>query len=106
MATEQMVLMLQPERARLSNQCSMILGRLMQGRATNRELSGISLKYTSRNSDLRQRGHDIRIVHRNRTTGLVWYALFVDGREHTELDSRTDVEKAVDELTFVGAHRR
>ena len=81
MATQQMVLRLKPERARLSNQCEVILGRLQSGRASNGQLSLIALKYTSRISELRQRGHDIRIVHRNRATGLVVYALFVDGRE-------------------------
>lgn len=81
MATEQMVLMLQPERARLSNQCSMILGRLMQGRATNRELSGIALNYRARISELRQLGHDIRVVLHNRATGFAQYALFVGGLE-------------------------
>jgi hypothetical protein len=80
MAT-QMALDLRAERRRLSDQCSLILGRLMRGRVTNKELSGIALKYTSRTSELKKRGHDIRIVHRNRATGLVVYALFVDGRE-------------------------
>lgn len=80
MAT-QMALDLRAERARLSNQCAIILGRLMRGRVTNKELSGIALKYSGRTSELRMRGHDIRIVHRNRATGLVVYALFVDGRE-------------------------
>lgn len=81
MATEQMVLMLQPERARLSNQCSIILGRLMQGRATNRELSEIALNYRARVSELRQRRHDVRVVEHNRVTGLAIYALFVNGVE-------------------------
>jgi len=80
MATEQMVLALSAERARLSDQCSLILGRLMQGPATNRELSGIALKYTSRTSELRKRGHDVRCTAKNWATGLSWYCLYVDGK--------------------------
>ena len=80
MAT-QMALDLRAERRRLSDQCSLILGRLQHGRASNKELSGIALKYTSRCSDLRKAGHDVRVVERNRATGLTWYALFVDGYE-------------------------
>ena len=48
---------------RLENQCRKILTLLKtrgnQG-ATNAELSRIALKYTSRISDLRDAGHDIR----------------------------------------------
>jgi hypothetical protein len=80
MATQQLQLELRAERARLSDQCSLILGRLMQGPATNRELSGIALKYTSRTSELRKRGHDVRCTAKNRVTGLSWYALYVDGQ--------------------------
>lgn len=80
MAT-QLGLELRAERRRLSDQCSLILGRLQHGRASNKELSGISLKYTSRISDLRKAMHDVRVVFRDRATGLTQYALFVDGRE-------------------------
>lgn len=80
MAT-QMAIEFKAERRRLSDQCSLILGRLQKGRVSNKELSERSLKYTSRISELRGRRHDIRVVHRNRATGLVVYALFVDGRE-------------------------
>ena len=48
---------------RLENQCRTILA-LLKGRgnqgATNAELARIALKYTSRISDLRDSGHDIR----------------------------------------------
>jgi len=48
---------------RLENQCKKILDLLKtrgnQG-ATNAELAKIALKYTSRISDLRELGHDIR----------------------------------------------
>lgn len=44
---------------RLSNQCQRILERLQKGPATNVELAAISLKYTSRISDLRKLGHVI-----------------------------------------------
>lgn len=63
------------ERERLSKQCSDILTRLEKGRATNKELSGLSLKYTSRISDLRAAGYRIEVVERNHDTGLVWYEL-------------------------------
>jgi len=48
---------------RLENQCRTILTLLKQRGnqgATNAELSRIALKYTSRISDLRDAGHDIR----------------------------------------------
>jgi hypothetical protein len=38
------------------------------------------LKYTSRTSELRKRGHDVRCTAKNRVTGLSWYALYVDGQ--------------------------
>ena len=39
---------------------SKILVALEKGERTSRELSGLSLKYTSRVSDLRQRGYRIK----------------------------------------------
>lgn len=83
MATQQLHLDLQAERARLSAQCSRILGRLQYGRVTNRELSEIALKYTNRVSEIRRAGHDVRLVSRDYATGLTYYALFVDGVEWT-----------------------
>lgn len=80
-ATQQMVLNLRAERRRLSDQCSLILGRLQHGRASNKELSGMALNYRARISELRQRHHDIRVVFHNRTTGFALYALFVGGLE-------------------------
>ena len=47
---------------RLSAQSLAILERLRRGRATNAELAGIALKYTSRTSDLRAAGYDVRCV--------------------------------------------
>ena len=44
---------------RLDSQCDRMLARLQKGAATNIELAGISLKYTSRITDLRQLGHTI-----------------------------------------------
>jgi hypothetical protein len=76
-----MALELKAERKRLTGQCGVILAMLRQGRATNVSLSHYSLKYTSRLSDLRKRGNDIRVVGRNRVTGLTWYALFQNGEE-------------------------
>ena len=63
------------ELARLSRQCQAIATRLQAGPATNRELSGISLKYTSRISDLRDRGWDVQVMEQDRASGLTWYAL-------------------------------
>ena len=50
------------DRERLSHQCALILARLEQGSASNRELAAISLKYTSRVSDLREAGYSIDCV--------------------------------------------
>ena len=44
------------DRPRLTGQNAAILVRLQRGPATNRELAGISLRYTSRVSDLRVGG--------------------------------------------------
>jgi hypothetical protein len=66
------------EKQRFSGQCCLILGMLMTGRKTNADLAKHALKYSGRISELRKRGHDIRVVARNYETGLVWYALFSD----------------------------
>ena len=63
-----------PVQKRLSGQCAAILARLRQGPATNRELSAISLKYTSRTSDLRAAGYAIRCT-RQYDSGLTVYEL-------------------------------
>jgi hypothetical protein len=81
MATQQLSLELRQEQHRLSNQCGLILGMLQGGRLTNRELSRYALKYSGRISELRQMGHDVRVVARDRVTGLTWYALFLGGVE-------------------------
>lgn len=47
------------DRDRLSAQCRAILARLERGAATNAELAGMALKYTSRVSDLRAVGYVI-----------------------------------------------
>lgn len=44
---------------RLTGQNARILARLKQGPATARELAALSLKYTSRISDLRDAGYNI-----------------------------------------------
>ncbi len=61
---------------RLGGQCAKILERLRRGRVSNDELSRISRKYTSRISDLRQAGHDVRCVSHDRATGLAFYELY------------------------------
>ena len=50
------------ERPRLTGQNLAILERLQRGPATNRELAQISLKYTSRVSDLRAAGYRVVVV--------------------------------------------
>jgi hypothetical protein len=50
-----------------------MLARLQKGAATNVELAGISLKYTSRITDLRQLGHTIECEKRK--NGMSVYRL-------------------------------
>jgi hypothetical protein len=66
---------------RLKGQNAETLERLRAGRATNKELAGIALKYTSRLSDLRAAGYDVRCVRQDRVSGVAVYALFVDDVE-------------------------
>lgn len=61
---------------RLTGQNAAILARLREGPATNRELAGYSLKYTSRLSDLRARGHEVTCVRGD--GGLNTYTLTWD----------------------------
>lgn len=63
------------EQSRLSAQCARILERLQQGPASNYELAGIALKYTSRISDLREAGYQIDCVERDHETGKTMYRL-------------------------------
>lgn len=63
------------ERPRLTGQNLAILERLQRGPATNRELAAISLKYTSRVSDLRAAGYNVVVVDRDRATGRTMYEL-------------------------------
>ena len=60
---------------RLSRQNAAILQRLRQGPASNTQLAAIALKYTSRISDLRAAGYDVRLIEQDRATGLTWYEL-------------------------------
>lgn len=57
------------DRRRLNGQCQAILARLKQGPATNSELAGLALKYTSRVSDLKRAGYQITA---KRKAGGVW----------------------------------
>lgn len=66
-------------RPRLSRQCRAILDRLAQGPATNAELAGIALKYTSRLSDIRKAGYGINCTCLDARAGLYRYELD-DGR--------------------------
>jgi hypothetical protein len=64
-----------PEVKRLSTQNAQILARLTRGPATNKELSGLSLKYTSRISDLRKAGYQVAVTDHDRGSGRTVYAL-------------------------------
>lgn len=61
------------DRHRLRGQNGLILDRLRRGQASSAELAQLSLKYTSRVSDLRKHGHDVR--HKDGT-----YTLYVNGK--------------------------
>lgn len=61
------------EGTRWENQRYRILSQLRKGPVTNRELSEVALKYTSRISDLRKFGFDIRC--RRLGGGLTEYRL-------------------------------
>lgn len=63
------------ERPRLTGQNQAILERLRRGPATNFELAEISLKYTSRISDVRAAGYTVVVVDRDRATGRTMYEL-------------------------------
>lgn len=65
----------QIEERRLGGQSLRILQRLQQGTATNVELAEISLKYTSRISNVRQAGYVVEVVGRDYKTGLTVYQL-------------------------------
>lgn len=65
----------QVEKPRLDSQCEEILALLKKGPTTNERLSRIALKYTSRISDLRNRGVDIECYARNYSTGVSYYRL-------------------------------
>ncbi len=64
---------LEADAPRLDSQCDRMLARLQKGAATNVELAGISLKYTSRITDLRQLGHTIECEKRK--NGMSVYRL-------------------------------
>jgi hypothetical protein len=66
------------ERKRLNAQCLKILDLLeSQEQVTNTELQAIAINYTARISELRGvGGYDVRIVQRNRQTGVNVYQLF------------------------------
>lgn len=63
------------DRPRLRGQSAAILARLRRGPATNADLAQLALKYTSRISDCRAAGYDIRMVRKD-SNGRTWYQLF------------------------------
>lgn len=66
----------QADRERFASSTQKIVDRLLQGPATNAELSKISLKYTSRISDARKRGYQITCTRKDSIgTGLTEYRI-------------------------------
>lgn len=63
------------EARRLSRQSAAILAMLERGPVTNKEMSALALKYTSRISDLRAVGYVIEVTSRDRDSGEVTYEL-------------------------------
>lgn len=63
------------EASRLGRQCRTILAMLQVGPCAARELATVALKYTSRISDLRRAGYDVRVTERDRRTGWTLYEL-------------------------------
>ena len=63
------------EAKRLGGQALKIYERLQLGSATNVELAEISLKYTSRISDIRKAGHVVTLISHDHETGLTSYQL-------------------------------
>jgi hypothetical protein len=68
------------ERPRLSRQNQAILERLRRGTATNDELARLARKYTSRVSDLRAAGYDVRMIEHDHVTGITRYQLIGEPR--------------------------
>lgn len=67
------------EARRLSRQCREILALLRERReVSNAELAAVALKYTGRISEIRQAGYDVRVVRRDRDSGLTHYRLVED----------------------------
>jgi len=73
------------EIARFAGQVEMIFDRLLRGPATNRELSGIALKYTGRISRLRKllrpKDYGVEAFDHNHATGVCWYRLVRIGED-------------------------
>lgn len=65
----------EPERKRLTGQNLAILDALKRGPMRNTDLALIALKYTSRLSDIRKAGYEVRIKSHDRQTGVVVYEL-------------------------------
>lgn len=67
------------ELRRLSGQTAVLFARLCQGPATNRELAQLSLKYTSRISDLRAYlrplGQTVKLLEEDHRTGRTVYGI-------------------------------
>lgn len=64
-----------PAHQRVNPQCQAILDLLRKGRASNYDLARVALKYSSRITDLRHAGYDVRCVEHDHATGVAWYEL-------------------------------
>ena len=60
-------------RRRFSGQCARMIQLLLSRPVSNKELAGISLKYTSRISDLREYGYLIVCTEDPAKNGVCWY---------------------------------
>lgn len=63
------------EHSRVDRQTDRIIQLLRQGAKYNTELAGVALKYTSRISDARKRGHTIVCTRIKGSPGLTLYRL-------------------------------
>lgn len=68
------------DRPRLSGQNAAILALLREGReVSNVEMAKIAMKHTSRISDLRASGYNVKLVRRE-GNGVCWYMLQEESR--------------------------
>lgn len=81
-AAEQIV-----ESGKLGKQCREILAHIKGRWASSSELAAVALKYTSRISDLRHQGYDIK----SRSSGSWWYYRWDPPEEDESCNSSSDL---------------